>query len=306
MRRSTTALVLLLTLSNAALGQTILANGHPIDAETDAGDGSDIAPILAAAREARVVHLIGDDDEHEELLHRARGRLIRALQASAGYDVLVLPVGIFEGVVTDARLRQGESPSQAAAPLYRVWQQSEAFLELLQSLAGRVEVIGGLCRFHATGKSLYAPHLLDFFSSAGADALGTELASEVERSWGGRSRLSRATPDERARARTLVDRVLERLAESERVLRERYGDRRVDLERHLLVNLRTFIELEQMRAGDVPQPDDFSAHEKRQNLEWFLSERFHKRKIVYWEGRGDSRQPLPTAAAVFEVVLEVE
>ena len=90
--------------SGEAVAQQVRANGIVVDTETDEQDPADLAPLLAQAREVRLVHLTGDPPDQTELFHRARLRLIQLLHQDAGFDVLVLPVGIYEGVWTDRRL----------------------------------------------------------------------------------------------------------------------------------------------------------------------------------------------------------
>ncbi len=77
------------------------------------------------------------------------------------------------------------------------------------------------------------------------------------------------------------------------------------LERQFLRNMKMFIELEQMRAGDFEQDETFTTIEKKQNLDWFMKERFADHRIIYWEGRGEADATLPTAAPVFKVQLTV-
>lgn len=280
----------------------IVANGRAVSAQ--GGDTSDVAPLLGELGDARMVRLVGDAPEAADELHGVMARLIAVLSVEAGFDVFVLPVGIFEGVVTEARFTEGGAPATAAELLYRPWRESDSFLAMLSLAVERTEVIGGLCRFHATAKALYTPHLLAFFDDPAADLLSADLRGDMERLWAGRDRLSRATPEARAEALALADRVIARLDEVRPALKAHYGARRVDLERHMLVNMRTFVELEEIRSEESPDMTEIAARETRQNLDWFLNQRFAGRRLIYMDGRGDSDEPLPTDVGVYTIRLE--
>ena len=122
---------------------------------------------------ARIVVLSGDDPDHQDDFHIARAAVIEALH-QRGFDLLVLPVGVFEGWWVDQALAERvELTGEQTWPLYRVWTRNQAFMDLLRvvqrtrTASSPIEVIGGLSRFHATGKALYSPHLLRFLVSAG-------------------------------------------------------------------------------------------------------------------------------------------
>ncbi len=294
----------------AASGQSVSVNGHPLSLVWKAQDDfSDLSPLFAQAKLARIVHLQGDGGPVDDAFHRARRRLIRFLHEKAGYTVVVLPVGIFEGAWTNSQLRSGQTASKAAEPLYRVWRQSEPFLDILryvQQVGPDLEVIGGLCRYHAAGKELYAPHLIEFFDSTGRDLIDADLKERLLDLWGGRLRLSRATQEKRSAALIFAEAVLQHFEAVRSELEASYRPDRIDLERQFLLNMRLFAELERIRAGDVPPDGLFANREKGLNLEWFLGQRFRARKIIYWEGRGANTQPLPTKEPVFVIRLSSE
>ena len=284
--RTLTALLASVVVQVAAGAAGVAANGIAV------GSGGELGALVTLAAESRVVHLKGDSAEHEGLFHGARLDVIRALHETAGFDVLVLPVGIFEGAWLNARLREGASAEEASTPVYKVWRESEEFLEILRYAGeSNLEITGGLCRYHASGKELYTPHLIEFLERTGLSEGG--LADRIRELWGGRSRLSNATPDHRRRALALADDLVGRV-----------GGQGPLWEAHFLRNMKTFVELEMIRAGDATEPRDFGLEEKRQNLSWFLGEGYPDAKLIYWEGRGSSSE-LPTEATVFSVELTV-
>jgi len=278
------AATVLASMATAEPGVT--ANGIALDF------GESLGPLAKLANEARVVHLKGDSPEHGELLHQARQEIIRTLQHQADFDVLVLPIGIFEGAWVNARLREGASAAEAATPVYRVWRESEEFLEILSyARENQLEIAGGLCRYHASGKELYTHHLIDFFERSDLGTRG--LADRIRALWGGRSRLTAATPSHRLSALALADELVALVEGSD----HRW-------ETHFLKNMKTFAQLEMIRAEDVSEDPDFGLEEKRQNLTWFLDEAYPDAKLIYWEGRGSSSE-LPTDVAVFPIELAV-
>ena len=290
------------------MAQQVRANGIVVDTETDEQDPADLAPLLTQAREVRLVHLTGDPPDHAELFHRARLRLIQLLHQDAGFDVLVLPVGIYEGVWTDRRLLDDSvSLRDASLPLYRVWRQSPAFWEILGYLrktgaeTGRLEVIGGLSRFHAAGKVLYGEHLAELFRGI----LPEQTLLSIEELLAGRGRLSAQPAEFRTRALELVKGLLSAGGDIGPNLRERLDVRELLLEHHFLLNMRVFIELEQLRAGDWEDDGASATREKSRNLEWFLERYYAGRKLIYWEGRGASEDPLPTAEPVYRIELNL-
>ena len=299
-------LLMFLSWGDPALAQQVRANGLAVDVETQ--NPENLAALLADAGEARVVHLAGDPPEHPELFHQARLRLIQLLHREAGFDVLVLPVGIYEGVWADRRLLDDTvSLQDASLPFYRVWRQSPAFLEILDFVrqtgdqTPRLEVIGGLSRFHAAGKQLYGGHLAELFQGIVSD----QTLSSIEELLAGRGRLTSKTAEFRRQALELVDGLLSAGGDVGTRLRERLGARELLLEHHVIVNMRTFIELEQIRAGDLEDDGTFATREKSRNLQWFLERYYPDRKLIYWEGRGASDDPLPTTVSVFRIDLSL-
>ena len=301
--------VLAVGMAAPCLAQSVLANGVRVQA------GAPLDAIIDAASRATVVHLTGDaeGDEAAGAFHDVRRDLIRSLHERAGYEVLVMPVGIFEGWWVDRQLDDPEPPESLSAwPVYRVWQQSEQFQQLVQELhrlraAGEgIAVIGGLSRFHATGKQLYAPHLLAFFEDAGEANLSPAIRAEVERLWAGRGRLARATPEIRQEAGALAERVLGHFDAMRQSLQASSGQDRVAFERQFVANMRTFVELEQMRGGDIEPDPGFGRREKTDNLRWFLETGFPGRKLIVWEGRGDTAEELDIDVPIFAVDLSLE
>ncbi len=289
-----------------SLGQTIHANGIALSPEVTNVD--DLAALVSEAKAARIVHLRGDAEGAFDQLHRAQKQVVQLLHEQAGYDVLVLPVGIYEGAWVGERLLEGVALADAAQPLYRVWRESATFMDILrylQTQGNDIAVIGGLSRYHATGKELYAPHLIQFFDAVRPDLLSPSQRAQIETVLGGRDRLSRDSVAVREQAAALVKDLIRAFLGAQGEIEAHYGVRRAGLEGQFLRNMQTFIELEQLRAGDIPDDATFAMREKQQNLDWMLSHRFYDRKIIYWEGRGAGTDPLPTTAPVFVITLTV-
>jgi erythromycin esterase-like protein len=303
------ALILSLCISPVAEAQVVYANGVQV---LTPGEQRQLSDLLSQAQQARVVHLTGDAGEHMDLFLQAQHQLIRQLHEKAGYAVLVLPVGIFEGVWTDRALENGAAPFEAAHSLYRVWRESETFRSILayiqetQLRAEGLEMIGGLSRFHAAGKEIYANHLIEFFDTAQDDLFNKERRLAIRRLWGGRGRLSRTSKAHRSEAHQLAEDLLKHFDTVQDRFVAYYGERRTALARHILVNMGTFVELEQIRGGDLEDDGSFGAYEKGQNLTWFLEHRYPDERLIYWEGRGDSIESLPTDEPVFMIELSME
>ena len=171
-----------------------------------------------------------------------------------------------------------------------MWREDPAFLGLLQALGGepRLELVGGLCRFHAVGKSLYPAHLREFVGKS----FETSLLDRFDSSFGGTDRLSKATPDAREVALGVAEELLNRFEAVRSALEAQYGPRVVAIEGQILRNLRTFVELEQLRAGDLPEDPGFEERELRDNLNWFLEDYFVGESVVFWRGRGQGEIPV--------------
>ena len=214
------AMLVLVSLQTAlAAERQVAANGFLIRIDPASDDLSDLTPMLEGLQRARIAHLIGDLDSDNDLLYTVRLRLIRFLFEQADYDVLVLPIGIVEGWWLDRKLTDGASAADASTTVYRVWRESDSLLRILEysrhSRSGgrRLEITGGLCRFHANAKELYSPHLTQFFQSAGVE-LPTGLTARIQESWAGRARLTDMSPRGRQLAGDLADTVLARAAGS--------------------------------------------------------------------------------------------
>lgn len=91
-------------LTAAAASPPLAVNGIPLD---PAAAGDDLEPLREEVAGSRIVTLAGESEEHGELFHQARLAVIRFLHERAGFDVLVLPVGIFEGAWLDHELATG-------------------------------------------------------------------------------------------------------------------------------------------------------------------------------------------------------
>jgi hypothetical protein len=294
-----------LWLPAAAVGQTVLANGEIVD------DEASLERLVAAASAATIVQLVADPNGPPELLHRAQARIVARLHAAAGYDVLVMPVGIFEGHWVDSALSAVSMPASLASwPVYRVWRESPGFRSFMERLhtdrasGAGVTVIGGLSRFHAIGKTLYTPHLVESLAAAGA-ALPVDLGRAIEHYWAGPGRLARSTPEFRRQAAALVPLVLQHLDAMQSRLSSGWGGARLAFERQFLTNMATFVELEQMRAGDIPENPEFAVLEQGANLEWFLTTGFPGRRLIVWEGSGETIPSLTLGVPVHRVDLTV-
>ncbi len=288
-----------------AADESVLVNGIQVSLKDDLA--SELTRQLRGAKDARIVHFTGDVPGQEDSLHQIRARLLRFFHEELDYSVLVLPVGIYEGIWVNEQLNGDVPLENAAAPLYRPWRESEAFLELLEDIRATrqgsegLEIIGGLCRFHATGKELYMQHLLRFFETPASAALPEELRQAVAETWGGRDRLAQLDPPRRKDAAQLAQDLIDHLETHRSELEKAHGVRRIDREHQVLINMRTFVQLEQIRAGDIKDDGSFATHEKEQNLEWLLHQRGPQDRIIYWEGRGADSSPLPTDETVFVV-----
>jgi len=301
-------IALAICVATPCLAQSIRANGEVV------GPAASFDALMAGARDATIVHLVGGAAEHSEAFHRARFEIIRRLHEEAGYGVLVMPVGIFEGWWVDRQLEESELPETLAAwPLYRIWLESPGVGQLMEYLrktrssGGGVSLIGSLSRFHARGKELYAPHLLASFESLGEADLPREIRDDVERLWAGRDRLSRATPELRQEALDLAPRVLALIDANRVQLDAAKGKERVEFERQFVLNMSTFVQLEQIRAGDlIVDQAEFSRRESAVNLSWFLETAFPQTKLIVWEGLGDTVNDLDVDVPVFRVDLSLE
>ena len=270
-------------------------------------DLTDWTAGLEHANATRVVQIWSQDMEDEDRVHRARLQLIRWLHEEADFDVLLLPVGSFEAAWTHQALQADLSTEEAAAPLYRVWRESEDFrsiLAYLQEANGEstaLQLAGGLCRFHATGKELYSPHLLKFLDEP--MLLEETHRERIQELVAGRSRLSQATPEHREQALSLAQELLTYVDEVRDELVDHYDEARVAMERQHLVNLKNFVTLEQIRGGDRSDDGTFAAHEKSVNLNWWLREFRPKSRVIYWEGRGDNVESPPVDLPVFRIQI---
>ncbi|NKB88341.1 MAG: hypothetical protein GKS06_08985 [Acidobacteria bacterium] len=295
--------VMALAFAGAAplAAQTVLANGYEV------GTPGALDAVLDELGESQIAVVAGDGDANPEAILAAGREVILALNRE-GFDVFVLPIGFYEGLWLDRALNEPIPDSLATWPIYRVWQESPEFRQLLEAIhsvrraGGRLAVAGVLSRYHAIGKSLYAPHLTEALDGAGAP-LPARLATAVNSTWGGRERLSRASPEVRVRALRLAMPVLGHLDEKRDAFVAAWGAERFEFERQCVVNMRTFVELEQLRAGDVPADDDFARLEQTQNFEWFLHTGFPGRRLIVWEGRGASESPVP--AGSHRIALEL-
>jgi erythromycin esterase-like protein len=301
----------LLSASLHAGGTRLEANG--IDIETENALDR-LKPLLQEAAKARILHLVSVTPMNEDRMHRGRLTLIRALHENAGYDVLVLPIGTFEGARLEAALANGTAPDKAAATVYKVWRQSPDFQNILgyvnetREPSEPMEIIGGLCRYHMAAKRLYGPYVVALFDEVDPELIDAAMRGKIDSVWSINNRLSRATPEVRQEAAQLAEALLTRFDHSRDAFVETYGERRVDLERQFLVNMATFVELEKIRGGEGGGEDDGSVarREKRQNLSWLLGH-YPGKKLIYWEARGPAPQPdLPTDEQVFRVELVIE
>lgn len=283
-------------------------DGLPLPIEPGVPLGEAIDLHLRRAATHRIIRIVDDPEADFEAMHRARLRLIRSLRERGDFAALVLPVGLYEGAVVDRRLREGVPAAEAAPTLYRVWRESPAFLDLLGQLQldENFEVLGGLSRFHATAKGLYALHLEELLAEVvGQDSgsgAGASLVDRVREALGGTDRLAAASGDDRERAREVVGEAL--AAVSAPSLHARFGAGRMELEQQFLRNWLTFLDLEEARARGEDLSPVIEA-EKRQNLRWLLQKRHPRRKLIWWTGRGDEETPLPTREPLARLELSV-
>ncbi len=236
---------------------------------------------------AGIVFLLASDRGDANIA--ARSRMIHLLHRELAFEVLVLPVGIFEGAMLGRRLAGDVPISTAAETLYRVWRESEPFQTLLKfcrsthSMPRPLRTAGYKCRFHATAKALYPEHLIAFFDHVDAGLLSPETKTLIQTVLGTRERLSRADAAKRAAAKSLSDKLIDKLDDESVRLSAAYSDRQVAFERKVLENMRRFVELEDHRAhGSVPK--SFIETEAADNLVWFAEVYFVGKKLIIWRG----------------------
>lgn len=264
----------------------------------------DLEPLADQIGNARIVELIGFGQADEGASYDAMHRLIRFLHQRMGFDVLVWPVGIFEGAEMERHLYEGASVEKAAATLYSVWRQSKHVLPVLdyarstQATARPLNMPGTLTQFHRVAKDRYAQHLTDFLDSVDPSFLTATHREAMDALWTRPQRIRDLPAEQRARASALAEELLHLFDEAVPALQSRYSPQRVTLERNILKNMITFVELEERRANaeTEAQIDNLGAFIDSVAAINFLNMaegQYRDRKMILWNGRQGARDAFP-------------
>jgi len=240
--------------------------------------------------DATVVHLAGLERRAEAL--PVVRRVVKLLHGALDFDVLVLPVGIFEAHRVERKLHEEIPLTNAAITLPRTWRREPTLLDLLTYARASHDtdrpliLAGHLCRFGPAAKTLYPGLLFRYVDRVGPGLLPPELRADVTRVLGTREVLSQATPARRAEARRVAAELTHAIDARAMFLRRKYSERRVALERRFVANLLQFVELEALR-GEGAAPAALAARATADNLAWFTNVYFKGKKLIVWDGVGE-------------------
>lgn len=253
----------------------------------------DLIPVLKAIGKHRIVAFSGGGGADRGASYRAMTRLIRVLHDRRKFERLVWGVGLFEATHMEARLAAHASLDDAARTLFAVWRTSDEIHGLLRyarethAEEDPLRMLGSLSQYHAAGKAFYPAHLIAQFDAIDSSLLTEQHRKDLDRIFIGHRRLSRAPRAIRKEGATLVASLIEIFQENRVAFDQALGAERTALEWRMLHNLRTFIELENIRAKTSDHPlnaEEFRNLAQRDNLAWLINEQFPSRRLILWPG----------------------
>lgn len=277
--------ILLLLLALPAFAATPVRSIDPDD-----GDFRDLMPLARAVGNARVVQL-GEATHGDGATFLAKARLIRFLHEVMGFDVLAWESGFVDVRLTDAALRGGLPPAEAASRgLYATWQVREVMrtLEYVQAAERTehpIDVVGfdsRVARPKVRDES-YPAMVFAFF-----DRLDPAILSKTEReqfitmSKGLVPADYYNKPGLRDFNRALPKRLVEVIDHRRTELLTRFAPREIDYLRQSLVS---FLNMDRGLGPGDKAP--FSDHYTRDaamaaNVLWWVNGPLKDRKVIVW------------------------
>jgi hypothetical protein len=261
------------------------ADAVVLDVMVLASENAAAVPLQEHVGTATIVRLEGVRREPASLA--AALRAIEVLHDSLGFDVLLLPVGVFEAYRVDLKLSEGVPLEHAAITLPREWRDQkplEQVIEYARSTRASPRVLniaGYTCDFGPAARTLYPGMLFRFFERAGRGAMPDSLHDDVTRLLGTRRPLHQASASERAESRRVAAELIQTFDARAAAFGKVHAPDRVAYERHSIVNLLRYVEQEDLRAGGGVPPA-YSKKVARRNLEWFTNEQFKGKKLIVW------------------------
>jgi|GEM_PF-4525009 len=208
--------------------------------------------------------------------YEALGRIIHYLHEALGFEVLIWPIGVYEGIQMQQELKRHRVDA-AAAYLYRVWRESTAMRMLLQYLGEeaqreKFENLGLGCEFHLAAKEQWASEIQGWLDN-------NRVEGEVGRSleiflaiWNKENRLKLLGKEDLNLLEQLSDQLLTEVDWKPR-------------EQQLLNNMKWFVQLERIRAFSSPESvvegvHRFRIEKQTKNWESLKKEGLQDKKII--------------------------
>ncbi len=249
----------------------------------------DLSQLGEAIGDRPMVQLLEWGQGKDGATYASMAQIIRYLHEQKGFNVMVWPIGLFEGELMNQALQHG-NPQVAGQNLYAVWRQSTAIQALLSYLAHTqrtekpLEVTGMSCQFHRHAKDTLLAYLQEQQKTLRIQASPTTF-QQLDALWTSPKRLKNLTEDDFQQLRSRLQELsvaTEAPAFSQR----------------LLTNMQWFAELEYLRAFAPPALRSQQVEQHRDsstlnNFRWLLDYSLKDEKIIVLGGTGTLRQLIP-------------
>ncbi len=242
----------------------------------------DLEPLGEAIGAYQMVALEDWASATDGSTYEAIGRIMAYLHQEKGFDMILWPIGLFEGQLMQEAF-EANNKKEALLNLYRVWKESVAINELAdyiiasQKSGKTLEVMGASCQFHAYSKDQLFSYFNDPRSSDIFNTLNSDESNLFWKYWNRHKRLKNLTKDELIQLKTLAEKLNQHKTQS-------------SLSTQIVKNISWFVELELIR-GHYPanQLESAASSWRREttikNLDWLFKNKLKDKKILlfgYW------------------------
>lgn len=236
----------------------------------------DLRGIGKAIRGKQIVSILDFGEGGSGTSYEALGRIVKYLHEELGFEILIWPIGMYEGLRMQQEL-ESEDVGSAASYLYRVWRESSAMQALLEYASEKVQTdkienLGLGCEFHLQAKEQWAKELQEWLDSNRVAEPAVRSLRILLEIWNKQKRLKLLDKKDLDLLEKLNDQILAAVNWK-------------PIERQLLTNMKWFVQLERIRAFSpkeqvVENVHNFTVEKQAHNWEWLQKQGIEGKKVI--------------------------
>ena len=206
-------------------------------------DFQDLEPLKRAIGNARIVELADWASADDGASYDGINRLIHFLHSEMSFDIIVWPLGVYEGFLINKSFMDGDT-NTGLKPMYRVWRNSRSIGELAQYIADQrysnpLQMLGSSCQYHAYGKKSILNFLRQEAVAVEVEEQIIHKLDQVDSLWSKNPRLKSLSQQELVDLKRMIDELISELTDAN------WNNSMIT---SFLDNMKWFVELEEIRG----------------------------------------------------------